>query len=284
MVSGSSFASGAIVSRSAAWQARLGWFGCHQFQKTSLFQAVSSIFANLVAMPAGTGICRSNRPGESLGMDRFLNNLLRNEFEWKCSTRETSSEIWVRSILKNWTSTWCLILQAGKIAREDGATSIALTASDFTIAEGKQPKSGAGASCLIAFHRWQSLWRTWGRLQRAWSKLRYFTKGQMRIVRFMRDERQGWGEWMVCKHLLAQSSNLSLCGSFSGAFWRTAGGVILCFLQSLAISSTSKAPSPPIFQVWRLEKKALLYSHHDPKVVCSIGNKHISYFGSWIRV
>ena len=33
--------------------------------------------------------------------------------------------------------------------------------------------------------------------------LRYFTKGTMRIVRFMCDQRVGWEKWMVCKHLLA---------------------------------------------------------------------------------
>lgn len=39
--------------------------------------------------------------------------------------------------------------------------------------------------------------------------LRYFTKGTMRIVRFMCDQGMGWDRWLVCKHLLAPSSTLS---------------------------------------------------------------------------
>lgn len=45
-------------------------------------------------------------------------------------------------------------------------------------------------------------------LQAAESEVRYFTKGTMRIVRFMCDERMGWKNWMVCKHLLVPSRTL----------------------------------------------------------------------------
>lgn len=45
-------------------------------------------------------------------------------------------------------------------------------------------------------------------LQAAESEARYFTKGTMRIVRFMCDERMGWKNWMVCKHLLVPSRTL----------------------------------------------------------------------------
>eukprot|EP00435_Cladocopium_sp_Y103_P023658 s290_g5.t1 len=38
-----------------------------------------------------------------------------------------------------------------------------------------------------------------------WRRVKYFTKGTMRIVRFMCDQGMGWDRWLVCKHLLAPS-------------------------------------------------------------------------------
>lgn len=38
-----------------------------------------------------------------------------------------------------------------------------------------------------------------------WRRVKYFTKGTMRIVRFMCDQSMGWDRWLVCKHLLAPS-------------------------------------------------------------------------------
>ena len=52
-------------------------------------------------------------------------------------------------------------------------------------------------------------------LQAADSEPRYFTKGTMRIVRFMCDEHMGWKNWMVCKHLLVPSRALIAHGAIS---------------------------------------------------------------------